>query len=335
MRVLCQVRPDFLEYPGAETAQLLGTRPHLEKLGVKADVAAGFDAELWTYDVIHLFGTWAAAPTYAHFQNAKLWGKPVLLSPFYSNPLDNLEWRRAEERQRLVAWWEVTNNLRREVLAETDLLAPASEQEAAMIRRDFKLARPYQLVHPGVDRLYQHGEARRFTARYGQSDFVLCVGRLEPQRNQLGLIEALAGTDLPLVFVGPPGDPEYAEACATLGGAQAFFFPALSPLELADAYAAARVFVAPGWEEAPGQASLAAGLAGCNVVVSDRAAVREHLGDDAWYCRPGDLSSIQAAVLMAWEAPRAGGLRTRLLDYTWERAAIETLRAYESLLERA
>lgn len=334
MRVLCQVRPDFLELPGAETTQLLGTRDHLQKLGVDVEVSADYEADPSAFDLVHLFGTWAAAPVYVHLQNAKAWGRPVLLSPFYANPLDHDEWRRPADRERLAAWWEVTDNLRREVLAETDLLTPATRAEAQLIRRDYGLDRPSRLVPSGVDHLYRHGEARRFTARSGQADFILCVGRLEPQKNQLGLIEALAGTDLPLVFLGPPADPEYFVACQRRAD-NAVFYPPLPPLEVADAYAAARVHALPSWDETLGQPSLAAGLAGCNVVAADRPFLREYLGEEAWYCDPADLGAIRQAVLSAWEAPRTGALRQTLTEYSWERAAIETVRAYEALLVSA
>jgi glycosyltransferase involved in cell wall biosynthesis len=330
MRILCQIRPDFLAFPGAETTQLLGTRNHLERFGVELEVSTECEADPSQFDLVHLYGTWSAAPTYVHFKNAKSWGRPVLLSPFYWNPLDHGEWRPPGERQRLESWWGVTNNLRQEVLAESDLLAPATRTEADLIRRDFGVTPPVHLVPMGVDRLYQHGDARRFTARHGQADFVLCVGRVEPQKNQLALIEALAGTDLPLVFLGPPAEPEYFVACQRRAD-NAVFYPPLPPLAVADAYAAARVHALLSWDETLGQPTLAAGLAGCNVVAPERPAFREYLGEEAWYCDPADLRSIRQAVLAAWEAPRTGALRSRLLDCTWERAAIETLRAYETL----
>lgn len=331
MRVLCQVRPDFLEFPGAETTQLLGTRPHLERLGVDVEVSADYETDPSSYHLVHLLGTWSAGQAFVHFKNAKARRRPVVVSPFYRNPLDHGEWRSQADQERLRSWWDVTNHLRREVLAQADLLAPATRTEAELIRRDFGVMAPMHLVPMGVDRLYQHGDARRFTARYGQADFLLCVGRLEPQQNQLGLIEALAGTELPLVFLGPPADPEYFEACQCRAET-AVFYPPLPPLEVADAYAAARVCALPGWDDSLAQPALAAGLAGCNVVAPDRTFFRECLGDDAWYCDPVDLGSIREAVLAAWEAPRAGTLRTRLLDFTWERAAIETFKAYETLL---
>jgi glycosyltransferase involved in cell wall biosynthesis len=304
----------------------------LERLGVDLEVSADYGTDLWPYDLVHLYGIWSAAPAYVHFKNAKSCRKPVVLSPFYWNPLERGAWRTDGDRDRLAAWWEVTNSLRREVFAEADLLATATQAEADLIRRDFGVEPRVHLVPTGVDRLYQHGDASRFTARRGQAGFVLCVGRVEPEKNQLGLIEALAGTDLPLVFIGPPADPEYFEACQRRAG-QAVFYPPLAPLEVADAYAAARVHALLSWDDTVGQASLAAGLAGCNVVVPDRPFVREHLGEEAWYCDPADLGSIRRALLAAWEAPKAGGLRAHLLDFTWERAAVETYRAYEALLD--
>lgn len=333
MRVLCQIRPDFLDVPGADTTQLLSTKPYLERLGLEVDISTDFEATVCEYDLVHLFGTLPAAPTYVNLKNAKSWRRPVVLSPFYWNPLEYIASLEEPDKSRnLSAWWEVTNPLRREVISDADLVAPAARVEARLIEQDFGLTPPTHFVPVGIDRTFQHGDAGLFAQKYGRKDFVLCVGRIEPHKNQLSLIQALRGSGLPLVFVGAPANEEYFAECQRAAGQQAVFFGPLAPLELANAYAAAKVHALPSWYDTPGQVNLAAGLAGCNVVTTDRGSTREYLGDYAYYCDPADRASISRAVEMAWEAPRSGGLRAKLYGLTWEGAAIQTIRAYERVL---
>ena len=50
--------------------------------------------------------------------------------------------------------------------------------------------------------------------------------------------------------------------------------------------------------------SLEAAACGCNVVSTVNSSIKEYLGDDAWYCYPECLDSIQSSVKEAFESPR-------------------------------
>ena len=107
-----------------------------------------------------------------------------------------------------------------------------------------------------------------FHSRWGAEPFVLSVGRIEPRKNTLGLIQAIRRLGLPLVVIGeaPPGCEDYERECRRAGLGRVSWLGRLDhhdPL-LASAYAAARVFALPSWFETPGLAALEAGLAGCS-----------------------------------------------------------------------
>ena len=57
-----------------------------------------------------------------------------------------------------------------------------------------------------------------FREKFGVKDYVLSVGRLEPRKNQLLLARALRDTNIDLVCVGEPHQPEYAELVRRHGG---------------------------------------------------------------------------------------------------------------------
>jgi glycosyltransferase involved in cell wall biosynthesis len=110
--------------------------------------------------------------------------------------------------------------------------------------------------------------------------------------------------------------------------------PHLPPEELRSAYAAARVHALPSWIETCGLVTMEAALAGCSVVASTAGYELEYYRDHAYYCDPGDVGSIRAAVLAAYnhhaaDARRRLELKRLILqEYTWERAAEAAFRAY-------
>jgi glycosyltransferase involved in cell wall biosynthesis len=213
-----------------------------------------------------------------------------------------------------------------------DLLLPNSELEAAQIVRDLEVTTPMRVVPNGVD-------PAKFRAGlpWDQRQGVLYVGRLEPHKNQLGLIYALRGTGVPLTIVGGghPHHPEYLAAVKAEAGENVRVVGQTPHGQLADYYASARVHVLPSRFETTGLVSLEAAVSGCNVVTTEVGYAREYFKDMAWYCNPGDPDSIRSAVFAALAAPPQDLLRERILQhYTWEHTAEATAAAYRDVLAR-
>jgi glycosyltransferase involved in cell wall biosynthesis len=158
---------------------------------------------------------------------------------------------------------------------------------------------------------------------------VICVGRLDPRKNQLNLIRALQGTGIPLQLIGTERVfPKYAEACRAVAGADVQFRGYVAESELQDAYARARVHALPSAFELPGLTSLDAAAAGAAVVASVAGTACDYFGRDAWYCNT-DVASIRRAVLAAYEEGPPPGLADRIgRDFSWKRTADACVRAY-------
>ena len=154
-----------------------------------------------------------------------------------------------------------------------------------------------------------------FYREYRLENFVLQAARIQSDKNQLGLIQALWDTELPIVFAGWPSpyEPEYVQRCYDLGKRRGnvYFLGPKSPRELAGIYALAGVHVLPSFREGQGLVSLEAAAAGCRVVSTSTGCLRDYLGDDAWYCDARDPASIARAVQGALRAPVPAGLRAR------------------------
>lgn len=330
--------PPTLWTPGGGETQLAKTREALQKLGVEVDL---FD--IWArrrdYDILHVFGSTYQLSDFV--VTAKRLGLRVVVSPIIYTNKPWWTWR---------AWRQVDRFLpvptvytyRRRIYEAADVLLPGSEAEARQLSANFGIpSAKMVVVYNAADARLAEASPAPFRERYGLEDFVLMVGRINEHKGQIRLMRALDGEGLDLVFIGQmdPDDPSYFERFLA-ECAKRPWVHYLGPLPpgsdiLASAYAAAKVHALPSFGECPGLVNLEAGMVGCNVVAGFSEPVREHLGEEAFYCNPGSLRSIREAVLQAYNAPRDGRLRERLLKgFTWEAVARRLLNVYEELASR-
>jgi glycosyltransferase involved in cell wall biosynthesis len=166
-------------------------------------------------------------------------------------------------------------------------------------------------------------------------DYFLVVGTREPRKDLPTLVAAYralrgsAGSDVPtLLLVGPPGwGPELVGA----PGVQVHDYAAAGDLETI--VAGARALVMPSRDEGFGLPALEALAAGTPVIVSDIPALREVTGDQASAVFPvGDADALAGALadVMATgeDAKTRAARRAYAAQWTWERCADETVRAY-------
>lgn len=329
MKVLMQARPDLFKIPAGDTIQISGTKAALRDLGVEVDLNLTPDPDLSTYQIVHCFNTTRIQETYAQAQNALRQNCPLVLSPIYWNMEEYLE----HESPELLSWWEKEMDLRRSVLETVNLLLPNAASEMLQIKRDFKIETPYKVVYNGVDPTFYGRKPDLFIQEYGLKDFVLCVGRISPRKNQLTMIKALKGTGLRMVFIGSVNDPRYYRECVKEAGDQALFIAHMPHHRLTSAYAAAKVHMLASWYDTPGLANLEAGLAGCNLVVSDRGTAQEYFEDLVWYCSPDDAGSIRMAVEEAYHSPSVDDLSIHIMrNFTWRTIGEATLEGYSRVL---
>jgi glycosyltransferase involved in cell wall biosynthesis len=366
LRILFQARQNIFKDRGGDTVQLEGTCKYLRKMGVIVDFDSSIDAYCSSYDIVHLFNITQPEETYLQLLNARNQGKPVCLSTIYWN-MDKLDKENAKFinnkysiRDQLKYFTKrclgclkseykadaIIFNLKRsesilslqeKVLRNSEILLPNSNEELCQIIRDFPFtanARSrviYNCIDPEI---FLEGRANRnWGTAHGLDKYVLCVGRIEPRKNQLRLLNAMHKSEIPVVCVGRPMNDIYYSEVKRAKKASDILIEEINQKELKDIYASAYVHVLPSFYDTPGLVSLEAAAMGCNIVTSEIGCQREYFKEMVEYCDPNDertiLRAIEIALSKVW--PNEILAKHVLSNYTWNVAAEQTLEVYKEL----
>ncbi|MEA2720317.1 MAG: hypothetical protein QOJ39_2181 [Candidatus Eremiobacteraeota bacterium] len=351
MKALLVVRPNASTKPGGDVVLAERAAAALRRTGVGVDLVATAVPDAARYDVAHVFGIFEPDVARSQMTAVRATRTPLVLSPtwldrtalFVMEPLVRRELggrngARAERRigalldeeRRLCArpGRGALRHLREqaELLRMCDVALPESEIQAyacANLLRAPDL--PYVVAPCATD-------DDAFTAasalpRAG----VVCIGRIEPLKNQAGLLLALRDVDVDVTLLGQAHDPPYLALCRRWANPRTKFVSRLPYEEMRALLASAAVHALPSWGELPGLVSLDAAAAGAHVVAGTRGSEREYLGPDVHYVDPLDIAGIRAAVLAALERrPRERGdaLEQRVRARTWDGHAHKALDAY-------
>jgi len=198
----------------------------------------------------------------------------------------------------------------------------------------------------GISPDYQPASAERVSAareRYGLPEtYLLSVGVLQPRKNLLGLVNAIAeakqrhGLPTPLAVVGKKGwlFEQIFEVVEALHLTEQVIFCGYVPDEdLPALYTGAALTLYPSLYEGFGLPPLESMACGTPAVVSTTPALVEVTGDAAPHLPPTDAVAWADAIVRLIEDPDerarlADVGRARAAEFTWERSAAIHLAAY-------
>lgn len=203
------------------------------------------------------------------------------------------------------------------------------------------------VVHlgPGLEPVAPLAEAElRRRHRLGDRPFLLSPSARRAHKNLPRLLEALAATDPALLLVAPGyatgEEDELAARADRVGVRDRVRFAGWVPDdELEALYRGARALVFPSLSEGFGLPVLEAMRRGLPVACADRTSLPEIAGDAALLFDPESVAEIATAIT---RVTTDAALRARLIaagqrraaEFSWERAARETVASYERALAR-
>lgn len=205
----------------------------------------------------------------------------------------------------------------------------------------------HEAAAPQFRRLHDAATLASVRDRYALPEtFILYAGTIEPRKNLVRLVEALAlldrrGVHAPLLIAGQWGPLPYHELRATierLGLQSSVRFVGYVPTaDLVALYNLAAVFAFPSIYEGFGLPIIEAMACGAPVLTSDRSAPAEIAGAAATLVNPLDPQALAEGLfdLLTDPARRAAAQQrglARAAEFSWTRAAAETAALYRQVM---
>ncbi len=179
-----------------------------------------------------------------------------------------------------------------------------------------------------------------------KGDYLLCVGTREPRKNLgtaiLAFAEiAAANKDLCLVIAGKYGWGEESlkvKLQSSQLGQRVKILGFVEEEDLACLYSGTTAFIYPSFYEGFGLPILEAMSCGCPVITSNLGAMKEIAGEAAILVNPKSSEEVAGAISKIYRNQKTSqrlkleSLK-RAKEFSWEKAALETLQIYQSLAE--
>lgn len=288
-RVLITTYPTAFLHRGGGELELVDLLANLRQLGVRADIYGATSQPLTKYDVVLHY---SVMPTGLDFVRAvKAVGKKLVLMPS--------------------VWWIKEPGLDdKNSVAEFFKLADAvvfkSRSEHENVTRHVQLdPGKVTFCRWGVDSCFEERiSGDLFKNTYKIDNYMLCLGIIEENKNQLSAIHALRDSEIPLVFIGDYRNRAYYEACVKASPSRFKFLPYVQPKSeiLRSALQGCKAFIEVSLEP-PGFSAFEAALANIPMVLSAGPWTQEHFGDLVHQVNPVSTLSIQQGVDAALKQP--------------------------------
>lgn len=348
------IRPDYLTNRGGDTFQLLKTKEYIEQFGdIDVNIITSPEQMDEGIDILHIFNLQNNKFAFSMIKVAKNKENcpKIVLSPIiwnfgdarYVNKMMRLFHnislvRKMKFLASLFDYYDIirNKNINQQILNNTDVILPNSDEEGNILKRKYKNKAKEFDIPNCIDIHISNSQFEEYIPK----NCVLQVGRIEPTKNQLSLLQAMMShQDIPLVFVGKQNKRKqyYINQLKRLAKKRGntYFVEEVPQEQLGSFYKSAKVHVLPSFRESPGLVSLEALYYHCNIVVSDSryCPINYYKFDKYGYiCNPYSVKSIEDAVLKAYEEKQII-LPDGYFDfYNYKNAAKMTKEAYLSVL---
>jgi len=336
LKVLVHCREDALIKSGGDYLSIKDKENILKTYGVSLKYESNPFISLKEYDLVHIHQPITNFyDIYNQYLNAVKWKKPIVMKPFYNPIIDINYYRKHTSDRNIRILSKIFNNyfsyikyrnilysiinkdikkaikqypmmpikLMRKII-KGSFCIPDSNFELKSLSSELNIPiKNYKVVNASlnVNKSLADVSKEKFLSKFGISNFTLCVGRIEPIKNQINLLRALIGTKLNVVIIGPlqSKHPHYgSEFLKLINNNNNFYWISDMNREmLMSAFKNAKVVVLPSWTETAGMTGIEGMFFGCNIVATNRGACSEYFGDNALYFDPKKLLSIKQNVI--------------------------------------
>lgn len=349
MKILFIARKSLYEQAGGDSLQVEQTAHYLRILGHEVTISTQQKENPADYDILHFFNLIRPAQ-FLYYLKFK---KPIIVTSIYVDYSEyeskngsygrriilNLFGKFGLEYFKTIGRWIKGNDefpgysyllngqksSIRSILKEVRNIIVASDQEASLIKKDFKISPLFSKIALGSEHFKTLDSD---ISRKG----IACIARVEGLKNQHQLIKVVNEENDPLILIGKAATNQsaYYGKCQELAGPTVEFKGQLKADEIANILSKTEVHAMISYYETTGLSTIEALKAGCQVVISEKGGQKEIFGEHAFYADPENRDSIKNAISKAKRA-KLSHKEWVMKTFRWEKSAQEISDIYERI----
>jgi glycosyltransferase involved in cell wall biosynthesis len=274
----------FLRIGGGEVEMII-TAEMLRQCGAEVDIYGSKSRPIYYYDFVIHFSVVESGLSI--LLNAKEAGKRIFLYPnvWWAHPPCEKEINRIKRLisvsyKLIFKSYAELNNFRKYISIEDNkvILSKIPIQSILLNRIDESLAFTYT----------------------GMSKYALCIGLLEPTKNQLAVIRSLNSIKMNAVFIGGVRDEAYAKKCYLEAHPRIKFLPFIAPKSalMLSLFMGASVVVEPSFDP-PGRSVIESAILKRPVLIGGSEWQNEYFSDNCWAVSPNSTEEITKGIVSA------------------------------------
>lgn len=249
MKILCATYMDFPLEVGGFQNQVREIVSNLIKCGVEVSWYNIENTKLNDYDILQVFSSDVSLLPIV--VKAKSLNLPVVMTPMVgSRETSNLNWKTHLILSKIPAVFSMYK-LRNRIIKTCDYWTPLSEFESNRLQTVFGAPRKkIKIIPNGINDVFFSEKEKSVSVPF--DNYVLIIGRIEKNKNQLNLIKAVSQLQLNLVIVGEPGiyGAEYYDECLKVSGKNVHYWGVEKDVEtIKGLYKKASLTVIPSYSE--------------------------------------------------------------------------------------
>ncbi|MEG0916294.1 MAG: glycosyltransferase [Myroides sp.] len=339
MKVLLDSHPTVTQNKsGGLQVRILAHLKSLQQQNIVCKLFNKWEDKIEDYDIYHLFKV--TKDSYNEVLYAKQKGKKIIVSAVIPI-VDERKIKTSLLIESLLKLF-LPHAFIRKILDISDIITAETNEEKLFISKNYKIDLEKIVVIPnGVGERFLKDDTLdvSFKEFYNiKQPFVLQVGRIDKNKNQISVIKALKELNIPIVFIGGAylNEMEYYEACKKELGPKMVMTDWISHESelLLSAFKEAKVLVLPSIYETFGNVLVEAGVSGANIACSETLPINEYPISKFWTkFNPLKHQSIKDAVLKEYNSPCNHEMKEEfILTFSWETVIRQYVVIYNRLL---
>jgi glycosyltransferase involved in cell wall biosynthesis len=231
-----------------------------------------------------------------------------------------------------------TCNLQRRIIENSDALIALSNLEKQFLLKKYNVNKNAIFVVPNAinTQLFSKEKTNLFLEKYNiKKPYILSVGRIEQNKNQLSIVKALKNLGIKLILIGERIDKEYVKKIEKYSFVQIIEDITYSSEELISAYKNATAFVLASHKEISPNSVIEAALCCIPVICTQNTfSIKQYFQDEIEYINPNSVEDIKIKIekIMNKKSMNKNIKKIALRYFSEEVVTEQHLKIYSSLL---